>query len=1077
VKSRASRRFVRQAFTLSVCLLSLTSRAGAERLPIQTYTTANGLTDNTINKIVRDSRGFLWFCTEEGLSRFDGYEFVNFGTDQGLPHPYVNDLLETHDGDYWIATNAGLIHLNMRGEPTNHVTYANESAKGSPLFITFLPADPDRRARAITTLFEDHTGTIWIGTMKGLYCLERGSGRLVFKAVDIGIPSGYGEQEFVTSIVEDRTGSLWIATRNGLYRRWPDSSAARYTTRDGLPDNVLHHLLIDQEQRLWVSSRYAGFFRLSVAADHSPPRVAFRLAVHDYPQTEWTSQLIETSDKRFWAATARGLLEYLPDDQRKTAKYRVYSSKNGLTENSISAIAEDSGGNLWLGSGTGTGAMKLTRNGFVTYDEQDGIASVRSIFADRAGGVCFRGYVFGQLPGDIAAADKTSATYWPQFGRYEGQRVNWFAPDVLKEKNFGWVDENVTLQTRNGEWWIVMGDVLYRFPPTDNFADLQHARPLTVFGRESPIAGRQIWRVFEDGHERVWVSMINSSSNGLAYWDRQAQSWRDLTTERNLPSSHDDLARSFAEDRAGDVWIGFNTGVARFRDRGFTFFTSNDGLAAGAVQNIFLDHAGRLWLASSRGGLVRVDDPTADHPTFISYTTAQDLSSNSVTAVTEDSDGRIYATTGRGLDELNPETGRIRHFTTADGLASGALLTAYRDRTGALWFGTHRGLSRFQPVSGEAADPPSVLITGLELSGTKQLVSALGESDIQLPDSAANQNQLQVTFVGLNFMSGEVLRYQYKLEGADTDWSKPTEQRIVNYANLAPRRYKFLVRAINSHGEVSAMPAMIAFTILPPIWQRWWFVTLVVIAVAATIYWLYRYRMTRLLEITNMRTRIATDLHDDIGANLTRIALLSEVARQQADNPKRTVTETHAEGNGFDEGPLVSVGRIARESVGSMSDIVWAINPEHDSLLDLTRKMRQHADEVFTLRDIELELNAPDARDDLKLGADVRRDLLLIFKEAVNNAARHSRCTRVHIDFRIAAADLLLDVIDNGIGFNQSVESQGHGLRSMKRRAQALGGAVEMKSQPGQGTHVSLRMPVSRRRRAFRLRLPTSSSR
>ena len=196
--------------------------------------------------------------------------------------------------------------------------------------------------------------------------------------------------------------------------------------------------------------------------------------------------------------------------------------------------------------------------------------------------------------------------------------------------------------------------------------------------------------------------------------------------------------------------------------------------------------------------------------------------------------------------------------------------------------------------------------------------------------------------------------------------------------------------------------------------------------------------------MANMRTRIATDLHDDIGANLTRIALLSETAKQGAQ----------------EDGPLASIARIARESVGSMSDIVWAINPKRESLLDLTRRMRQHADEVFAQRGIELHFTAPDAADARKLGVDVRRDLLLMFKEAVNNAVRHSRTSRVDIDLRVQDARLLLTVADNGVGFDTSNESEGHGLTSMQRRAQRLKGTLDIRSAIGGGTTVLIAIPT-----------------
>jgi signal transduction histidine kinase len=216
------------------------------------------------------------------------------------------------------------------------------------------------------------------------------------------------------------------------------------------------------------------------------------------------------------------------------------------------------------------------------------------------------------------------------------------------------------------------------------------------------------------------------------------------------------------------------------------------------------------------------------------------------------------------------------------------------------------------------------------------LVSALGETEIALPDLGASDKQLQLDFVAIGFVTGEVVRYQYKLESADTDWSAPSELRTVNYGNLAPGAYRFLVRAMNSDGTRALLQRLFTFRILRPVWQRWWFIGLIALACAGAGFMAYRYRVARLLQMVNMRTRIASDLHDDIGANLTRISLLSEVAKQNLGGA-----------NGSEDSPLMSISRIARESVGSMSDIVWAIDPERDSLLDLTRRMRRHADEVF----------------------------------------------------------------------------------------------------------------------------------
>lgn len=417
--------------------------------------------------------------------------------------------------------------------------------------------------------------------------------------------------------------------------------------------------------------------------------------------------------------------------------------------------------------------------------------------------------------------------------------------------------------------------------------------------------------------------------------------------------------------------------------------------------------------------------------------------------IVEGINGHLYVGGGHGLDRLDPATGRVLHYTTADGLAPGVFRAAFRDHDGVLWFGTTRGLTRLAPAVDKPTGPPPVLITGLRVSGVAEPVSAVGERDMSLRDLAPGRNQLEIDFVGLGFGAGDVLRYQYRLDGADADWSALGEQRTVTYASLAPGEYRFVVRAMSSDGIVSDRPASIAFTLLSPVWLRWWFLTLAALVPGLIAYALFRYRITRLLEMANMRTRIATDLHDDIGANLTRIALLSEVAKQTQG----------ADGESDADAPLASITRIARESVSSMSDIVWAINPHRESLLDLIRRMRQHADEIFTLRDIELRFNAPDAAESLRLSVDVRRDLLLIFKEAVNNTARHSRCSRVEIDLRVEGSRLLLTVVDDGVGCDASLESEGQGISSMQRRARRLNGMLEITSGTGVGTTVRLSIP------------------
>jgi signal transduction histidine kinase len=326
-------------------------------------------------------------------------------------------------------------------------------------------------------------------------------------------------------------------------------------------------------------------------------------------------------------------------------------------------------------------------------------------------------------------------------------------------------------------------------------------------------------------------------------------------------------------------------------------------------------------------------------------------------------------------------------------------------------------------------------------------------SGIQLkPD----QTQIEISFLGLSFEAGEVLRYQFMLSDADRAWGPLTTQRTVNYASLKPGSYRFLVRAVNSAGISGSVPASIAFTILPPVWQRSWFLALCAGAIMSVLYSLHRNRLSHVVQLERIRTRIATDLHDDIGASLSQIAVVSEVLSKR--------------GGAEDElrEPLSQIATDSRELVASMSDLVWAIDPRRDHLHDLVQRMRRFSSDMFTARNIKFRFSAPAG--DLRLSVDQRRQIFLIFKEGVNNIVRHANCTEAEITLTFEANTLVLRIHDSGRGLDLSQATDGNGLSGMRARAEALGGAVEITGGHC-GTDVTLRIPLGRmrvpRRRAF----------
>jgi len=1013
---------------LALVLICTSLTLHAERLPIRAYSTADGLPDTEMDRIVTDPRGFLWFCTKGGLARFDGYSFVNFGPDQGVPHGGVTDLVIARDGDYWVATDNGLFQFRPNGQP---------------MFTSIASDQVDRFARTITVLRQGSDGTIWVGTRNGLYRVMKAGGEPVLRAVDIGLFNEPLDHREIAGVTEDRFHTLWIAVPPALYRRWPDGSTERYTTRDGLPGDDLRNVYEDRAGHFWVTTRDAGFAGFEADGSHAAPAVNRWLSLPDGLANVWVDQLLQTSDGRFWVANAVALIEFFPNGDAQGRWFHTFTERHGLTASHVYALEEDLDGNLWIAASNG-GAMKLARGGFTTYGQPDGIKNVNAMLEDEAGNLCFRGYVIGDRGKSVFEGARVDFAVDPsvltRLVCFNGERFESFEPDAIKD--WGWVLEGTTLRTRSGEFWLGTAQGAFRYAAAHRFADIKTARPLALYNRSVGLAASMVFRLFEDSAGNVWISTQDDGVNGLGRWDVEDGRVREFAGSPGLSWLTQYRVGSFGEDAVGNVWIGYGDGVARYAHGAFVTFGAAEGLPAGAITDIHRDRSGRLWLGSARAGLVRVDQVESDHPAFVAI---QGLSSASTDVIAEDRAGFLYVGRGQGIDRYDPATNRIKHFTADDGLTPGILKAGFTDSAGVLWFGCSNGLVRFEPRPERPPVAPIALISAVRVTGIPQFVSALGERSMSLPALEPDRDQLQIDFVALSFGAGEVLRYQYKLEGAAGDWSAPSRERSVNYASLAPGRYTFLVRALNSDGLVSTQPAMITFTILRPIWLRWWFISAATLVTAAAVFALYRYRVGRVLEVEAIRTRIATDLHDDIGANLTRIALLSEVARQTPG-----------------DGPLESIASIARESVGAMSDIVWAINPRRETVADLIRRMRQHADEVFTLREIALQFTAEGAQDSSRLGVDVRRDLLLAFKEAVNNAARHAHCSRASIDLRRDRSSLVLTVADNGVGFDTSRESEGQGLASLRRRAARLHGVLVVHSESGVGTTVTLRVPLSK---------------
>ena len=286
----------------------------------------------------------------------------------------------------------------------------------------------------------------------------------------------------------------------------------------------------------------------------------------------------------------------------------------------------------------------------------------------------------------------------------------------------------------------------------------------------------------------------------MARWDRASGKITSYSDRDGAPS---DAPTVFSEDRQGNLWIGFyNGGIARYRNGRFQSFTASDGLGLGWVWGIYPDESGKIWIATTLSGLYRVDEPQMEHPVFVHYSKTDGISSDRIYSVTGDKWGRIYLGTDRGLDRLDPVAKTVDHFTVTDGLPENAVDVAFRDDQDKLWFGTGNGLCSFVPEQ-TRPQPQKAYIGGIRIAGKQFAISELGESNVTIPELGATTNDLQIDFFAIGFATGNNILFQYRLENVDKDWSAPSGSRNVNYANLAPGSYRFLVRVAGTeHGLI-----------------------------------------------------------------------------------------------------------------------------------------------------------------------------------------------------------------------------------------------------------------------------------
>jgi signal transduction histidine kinase/ligand-binding sensor domain-containing protein len=999
-------------------ILALTPLAHAEvrgRLPLAAYTSASGLPSDSVMTIFRDSRGFLWLGTLDGLSRYDGELFVNYGIDDGLPDRMIWTIAEDTRGAIWIGTDSGVARLSA-------------DAIGTPLFQRFT-IEPGKRVEA-GLVYADRSGNVFTSCGENLCRVS--ADRLV---VDAAFRAAGGRG--VTAMREAQDGTLWVGTAKGVYRRPRGGTWQHIEIQPHRGGDLIEGVLVDDAGRLWITNGFGLFIYAPDANDRDTrafidrageplmpgmplrlpkPGEVVRITIPSQNPVVLFRDTIQSRDGTIWQPCYSGVLRI------GNGRIEFFDSTDGLPVD-VTSVGEDATGRLWIGSRAG-GAVRLARTGVRTFTREHGLTDerVKSFFelddgtvcaTNMKGIYCFRG-------NELQHAD-----LWPPSMRYRG---------------WGW--DQVAAKDPDGSWWIAGGEGIVHWPALP-FAN---TNPIEVVAMNDGLDHDDVFRVWNDSRGTLWVSTFGDRP--LSRRIPGTTRFESFGLESGFPKA---APSAFAEDRAGNVWIGLYTGgLVRIPKGDLTsrnFEVIHDGIPPSFVRDLFVDSKGSLWVATTQG-LARIADPTlpASRFTIRTFTRKDGLAADSAYCVAELRDGRFAIGSHRGVTIFDLQSNRAVRLTHRDGLPSDEVTVALLDRRGALWLGTIRGITRFDSIPNVVtARPPQPRIASIRIDGGPNSVNELGITNVENVGIAWPHQRMSVGFVAPYFESVAPLRYEYRVN--QQSWIDAGPQRTLLFDTLPSGRGVLEVRAVSVRGIASA-PARVSFHVIPPFWKRFWFIGVVASVLLGLAYVLHRARLNRLLEMERVRTRVATDLHDDLGSSLSRISILSEAAKESSPHEAEPL--------------LDEIADSARTLVDALGDTIWSIDPRRDDGQSLFLRVRRFAAAVCDAKSIELDMQFPADAQLIRLDAVQRREAYLIVKEAVNNAAKHAEASRIAIGAQADAHHLRIEIRDDGRGFddeNASHEDGGRGLGSMRERASRLGGACEILSAPAGGTTVRVTMP------------------
>jgi len=980
--------------------LGLCGAGAAAPLSIRQWQTEDGLPQNSVTCLVQSRLGYIWFGTYAGLVRFDGVRFVVFDSERhpGLANNRITALYEDTDQVLWIGHETGdITRLTKAGE----------------MQVMTLPATLARSE--VMVLASGADGAVWFVNLAG-WLVNLRTGKTHPPPQTTAAPNSYGLQ----TDAEDnfwclRRGRLELVRSNGL-ENW-------------LPPGELNLPMVQALSR----SRKGGIW---IASDGKVQRYHDGRWMEAPAEQPWSAEpigcLAETKHGDIIVGTRESGL-FISSHEGQTSHF---SRTNGLGQDWVRSLLVDREGNIW--AGLGNGGLSALRSVDFESMNPPGRWHGRSVLA-----------VLAARDGSLWAGTEGDGLYrweeggrWTRFGESEGlsNRFVW----SLCETRAG----EILVGTWSGGLFKKVGE---RFVPALQPVNL--SQPITAM-------------LTTDSGE-TWIG----TRSGVGLYEAGKINW--LAVSNNLRLAD---VRCMIREADGTMWFGMNGGgLAQLRTgQQLQVFRRADGLGSDFINCLYLDATGALWCGTSGNGLTRYRDGRFARVGF-----RQGLPSVNISHIQNDGRGNLWMGSAAGVlqiseSELNAcADGKMARLNVvsyglADGLnttecSSGFQPAGCQTGDGHIWFPTRKGLVRTNPRHPTTNDIlPTVVIEHFRCQDEEMLGDGKKSEGLVIPPG---RSRFEFHFTALSFVAPEKVRFKYRLVGLESDWIEKSGGRYVSYSYLPPADYRFEVIAANDAGRWNESGAQLAFTVQPHFWQTLWFrVTVYALSgllVAGGVWLEARRRLRHKMEamerqraVERERTRIAKDIHDDLGASLTRITMLSHTARKELGDAELVGRN------------LTRIDGTARELTRAMDEIVWAVNPRHDTLDSLAIYIVRFAQDFLAPAAIRCRVDMPMIMPQWPIRAELRHNVFLAYKEAINNVVRHAKAQEVRIALHPNDAGFVLAVEDDGIGFNQTRTGPtsprlgsrtigGNGLRNMQTRMKDIGGSVAIAARPEGGIAVT----------------------